>query len=441
MVALKGALGDDDGITAAIGTGSVFGVQRGGRVRMIGGWGFQLGDHGSGAAMGRALCDQALLAHDGEVERDAGAGAAPRRAWRAGRDRGLGQGSGAGATSHGWCRASSRPRRRAIRRPRRSWREAEADIARAIDRLMADGPAPVAFLGGLGPVFAARLGRRYAGLMRAPKGSGLDGALADGAEAKVSAALFRAEDFADEGAGPLYLRLTRRIGEAIEAGALKPGESLPPERELAALTGLSRVTVRKAVQTLVQARAAGAAAGLGHLRGAARGEGRAGAVAADVVLRGHGPAGQERALDLAVAGRAPAIAGGDDGAGADRARPGRAARAGAARRRGAARDRAGRALDGGAARPDGGRELALRGAGRAGDAPGAGGAADLGGQSRAARCRAARGAGRRRGLRIERVSHLPSGRVVEFTRSLYRGDAYDFAAELHIPADTEGKSG
>ena len=31
-------------------------------------------------------------------------------------------------------------------------------------------------------------------------------------------ALFRAEDFADEGAGPLYLRLTRLIGAAIDAG-------------------------------------------------------------------------------------------------------------------------------------------------------------------------------------------------------------------------------
>ena len=54
---------------------------------------------------------------------------------------------------------------------------AEAEVARAIDRLMADGPAPVAFLGGLGPLFAARLARRYGGLMRAPRGSGLDGAL------------------------------------------------------------------------------------------------------------------------------------------------------------------------------------------------------------------------------------------------------------------------
>jgi hypothetical protein len=30
------------------------------------------------------------------------------------------------------------------------------------------------------------------------------------------------------------------------------------------------------------------------------------------------------------------------------------------------------------------------------------------------------------GLRIERVSYLAKGRVLEFTRSLYRGDAYDF---------------
>ena len=43
-------------------------------------------------------------------------------------------------------------------------------------------------------------------------------------------------------------------------------------------------------------------------------------------------------------------------------------------------------------------------------------------------------------LRIERISYLPSGRVVEFTRSLYRGDAYDFAAEMRIPAEQEGRT-
>ena len=36
------------------------------------------------------------------------------------------------------------------------------------------------------------------------------------------------------------------------------------------------------------------------------------------------------------------------------------------------------------------------------------------------------------GLSIERSSYLASGRMIEFTRSLYRGDAYDFVAELRL---------
>ena len=36
------------------------------------------------------------------------------------------------------------------------------------------------------------------------------------------------------------------------------------------------------------------------------------------------------------------------------------------------------------------------------------------------------------GLNIERTSYLASGRVIEFTRSIYRGDTYDFVAELRI---------
>ena len=43
------------------------------------------------------------------------------------------------------------------------------------------------------------------------------------------------------------------------------------------------------------------------------------------------------------------------------------------------------------------------------------------------------------GLSIERVSYLASGRVVEFTRSLYRGDAYDFVAEMTLGDGEPGK--
>ena len=35
------------------------------------------------------------------------------------------------------------------------------------------------------------------------------------------------------------------------------------------------------------------------------------------------------------------------------------------------------------------------------------------------------------GLMVERRAFLGDGRVVEYTRSFYRGDAYDFVAELH----------
>jgi GntR family transcriptional regulator len=41
------------------------------------------------------------------------------------------------------------------------------------------------------------------------------------------------------------------------------------------------------------------------------------------------------------------------------------------------------------------------------------------------------------GLKIERISYLPSGKVIEFTRSIYRGDAYDFAVELKLAPDGE----
>lgn len=40
-------------------------------------------------------------------------------------------------------------------------------------------------------------------------------------------------------------------------------------------------------------------------------------------------------------------------------------------------------------------------------------------------------------LFIERISYLPDGRIVEFTRSHYRGDSYDFVAELSIAPEVK----
>ena len=53
------------------------------------------------------------------------------------------------------------------------------------------------------------------------------------------------------GEGPRYIQLKRAIEAAIRNGMIKPGDVLPAEREIALRAELSRVTVRKAVQELV----------------------------------------------------------------------------------------------------------------------------------------------------------------------------------------------
>ncbi len=61
----------------------------------------------------------------------------------------------------------------------------------------------------------------------------------------------RAEHWMGEASGPRYVQLRKRIEEGIDNGLLGPNSPLPPEREIASLTELSRVTVRKAIQELV----------------------------------------------------------------------------------------------------------------------------------------------------------------------------------------------
>jgi len=173
-IALVGAHQDQDGIAATIGTGSVFGRQRGGVRRQIGGWGLVLGDEGSGAWIGRAALTEVLHAADGLVS------GSPLLAGL--RDR-LG---GADAVVTFARTASpgdfSDLAREVVAAPddaaaARILSAADDWIARGIGHLQVSPTLPVTFLGGLGPVFAQRLSPRYPGLIRAAMGSALDGAL------------------------------------------------------------------------------------------------------------------------------------------------------------------------------------------------------------------------------------------------------------------------
>ncbi|MBC7156937.1 MAG: ATPase [Rhodobacteraceae bacterium] len=171
VAATLGALGTADGIVAALGTGSVYGVQRAGRVRQIGGWGLVLGDEGSGAWIGRAVLARALRAVDGFVARTPLLDALLVE---------FGGPDGIAAFA-----VTARPADFAALAPRVAagddpaaaavMARATADVARAIDLLQRAGALPVVFLGGLGAVHAARLAGRWE--RREAAGSALDGAL------------------------------------------------------------------------------------------------------------------------------------------------------------------------------------------------------------------------------------------------------------------------
>lgn len=257
------------------------------------------------------------------------------------------------------------------------------------------------------------------------------------------APLFPPGAFEDSGAGPLYLQLQRRIAEAIASGRLSPGDSLPPEREMAAMTGLSRVTIRKGIEALVasgqlvQRRGSGTFVApkverleqaLSLLTSFTEDMARRGkSVESQWIARGlHAPAPEEvMALGLGA---------GDQVARLERVRSSDGVPLAIERASLPARILPDPAAVTGSLyavlEADGYRpvravqrisaaNLAERDAALLGVPPGVA------------------------GLRIERVSYLPSGRVVEFTRSLYRGDAYDFAVELKLapgqtPAAGEG---
>lgn len=237
--------------------------------------------------------------------------------------------------------------------------------------------------------------------------------------------------------GPLYLQLQRRIAEAIAQRRLSPGDSLPPEREMAAMTGLSRVTVRKAVEGLVDAGQLVQRRGSGTFV-AARVERLEQALSLltsfteDMARRGrtvdsvwlsraiHAPAPEEvMALGLAAGDRVSRIERVRRSDGVPLAIERASIPTFALPDPAAVETSLYAVMEARGMRP-------VRAVQRIAAANVTARDAELLGVPAGAA-----------GLRIERIGYLASGRVVEFTRSLYRGDAYDFAVELKLAPDPE----
>ena len=172
QTAAAGALGADDGIVAAMGTGSVFIRQLRGAVETIGGWGPILGDEGSGNWLGRRFLAHVLRAGDGLAAETPLTRATIAR--HGGRNGIVGFARTASGADFA---AEARQIQSDLQDPAAQALLAEAaeTVAQSIAVLQPHTPLPVVFTGGLGPLYAGLLAGRWE--QRAPLGTPLDGAL------------------------------------------------------------------------------------------------------------------------------------------------------------------------------------------------------------------------------------------------------------------------
>jgi len=185
-IALEGAVGAGDGAMAILGTGSAYMVRKGGKSRAIGGWGFQVGDQGSGARVGRDLLEQTLLAYDGIRE----ASPLTREMLAVFRDRPEdvvefttnakpGDFGGFAPKVFDYAQKGDAVAVWIVNR-------AVADVEAALGALDLSDDAPLCLLGGLAPLYAPRLSQRFRGLLREPLGDALSGAVRMAARAFAS---------------------------------------------------------------------------------------------------------------------------------------------------------------------------------------------------------------------------------------------------------------
>ncbi|TCD15119.1 BadF/BadG/BcrA/BcrD ATPase family protein [Oricola cellulosilytica] len=177
VIALQGALGDADGVIAVLGTGSVYLGRNGDVFSRAGGWGFVVGDLGSGARLGRALLQDTLLAYDRIMPRSP-------------------------LTRHVMSQFDDEPARlvafaidekpvgfarfaplvfeyaeRGDMVGTALVRGAVAHVDAALAAVTWPGCETLCLLGGLAPLYAQRIDAQFRGILKTPRGDALSGAI------------------------------------------------------------------------------------------------------------------------------------------------------------------------------------------------------------------------------------------------------------------------
>jgi GntR family transcriptional regulator len=231
---------------------------------------------------------------------------------------------------------------------------------------------------------------------------------------------------------PLYLQLKKKIEEAVKAGLIGPGDALPSERDIAVRAEVSRVTVRKAVQDLVKRGVLVQRHGSGtfvapRVRRVEQSLSTLTSFTEDMARRGMTV--RSTWLDRGVFQPSPdemmklGLSAGEPVARVSRLR--------SANGTPLAIERA--SLSASVLPDPGGVGASLYATlEKTGNRPVRAvqriSAASLG-EADARLLEVPAGSA---GLHIERISYLETGRAIEFTRSIYRGDAYDFVVEMRL---------
>jgi len=178
LIALEGAVGEGDGAMAILGTGTAYMVRKNGVARAIGGWGFQVGDQGSGGRIGRELLEETLLAYDGvrpaspltreilAVFRND-----PQDVVEFTINAKPGDYGGFAPKVFDYAAKGDAVAEAILNR-------AVAAIEASFAALDLDGKSPLCLLGGLAPLYAPRLSARYRAMLRDPQRDALGGAVA-----------------------------------------------------------------------------------------------------------------------------------------------------------------------------------------------------------------------------------------------------------------------